>query len=467
MKGAVWLILLLLILTACGITVFMLGAFTDNVGTWSGLDSESNPHDDIGETQPSSDGENGSSDGVNPTGSQEGEEIKNSTPSGNEENDSNDVDTPSDIEGSNDGGENQASNGDTSTPAETIEEEIHNKIASMTLKEKVAQLFIITPEALTGYKKVTEAGDVTKQALSQYPVGGLIYFSQNLVNEKQVKELLSTTAEYGKEINGLPLFLSVDEEGGTVARIANNEAFSVAKTGDMAEIGAKEDYNAAYQVGVTIGSYLSDLGFNLDYAPVADVYSNPENQIVKKRSFGSNPEVVSKMDKLVLQGLKEQQVWGVYKHFPGHGSTVGDTHEGYSYTDKTLEELLSDELLPFIDGISEGIEFIMVGHISAPNIIGDETPSSLSYHMITEILREQLGYDGVVMTDALNMNAIQNQYSPAEAAVMTIEAGADILLMPANFEEAYQGVLAAVENGTITETRIDASLKRILKIKLS
>lgn len=345
------------------------------------------------------------------------------------------------------------------------QDEIEEYLSQMTLEEKVAQLFIITPEALTGYSTVTAAGEVTKEALAQYPVGGLIYFTPNLTQEEQVKTMLEKTQEYAMELNGLPLFLSVDEEGGTVARIANNAAFDVTKVGDMATIGEKKDYDLAYQAGVTIGSYLKKLGFNLDYAPDADVYSNPANEIVKRRSFGSDPELVSAMDLLVLKGLQEQGIYGVYKHFPGHGSTVGDTHEGYAYTEETLDEMMADEIIPFQDAIGQQLEFIMVGHISAPNIIADETPSSLSSIMITDILRGRLGFDGIVMTDALNMKAVQGQYSSAEAAILTIQAGTDILLMPENFKEAYDGVLEAVKSGKLSEERIDESVKRILKVK--
>ncbi len=187
---------------------------------------------------------------------------------------------------------------------------------------------------------------------------------------------------------------------------------------------------------------------------------------MKQRSYGSDPNIVSQMVQENLKGLQKHRVYGCVKHFPGHGATKGDTHEGYAYTDKTWEELSEEDMIPFKDSIAWGVDFVMVGHISLPNVSGDDVPASLSSHMISNLLREELGYDGIVLTDALNMGAITQKYTSSQAAVGTILAGSDMILMPDDFASAYKGVLEAVRDGTITEERLDESLVRILRVKL-
>ncbi len=348
---------------------------------------------------------------------------------------------------------------------ELLQEQIEATLANMTLEEKVAQLFVVTPEALTGYETVTAAGDATREAIQAYPVGGLIYFQKNLQSPEQVKEMLANTRLYYKEAGCPAPFLSVDEEGGSVSRIAKQSAFGAERMPDMRVIGENGNLKEANRVGTVIGSYLSELGFNLDFAPVADVLTNSENEVVKKRSFGSDPELVAEMSMAVAWGLESQGVYASLKHYPGHGATKSDSHKGYAYTDKTLEELLDAELIPFQKGIEEGIQFIMVAHICVPTITEESIPCSLSKQMITEVLREQLGYEGIVITDALNMGAISQEYSAQEASKKALEAGVDLLLMPADFTSAYEGILTAVESGEITEERIDASVRRILRAK--
>ncbi len=346
-----------------------------------------------------------------------------------------------------------------------IQAQVQAILDSMTLEEKVCQLFMITPEALTGVGTATQAGEATKQALNQYPVGGLIYFGQNLIGPDQTRTMLTNTARYAQERCGFPIFLSVDEEGGQVARIGSNPAFGTETFGNMSELGARGDTQEAYQAGVKIGAYLRDLGFNMDAAPDVDVLTNPNNEVVRYRSFGSDPELVAQMGAAQLQGLNEQGIIGMYKHFPGHGGTAEDSHAGYASAAETLEELKAQALVPFQDGIDQGIRVIMVSHISCPNVTGDNTPATLSSMLITDVLREQMGFDGMVITDALNMGAITDQYSPDQAAVAALNAGADMLLMPADFQTAYQGVLQAVADGTVTEERIDESVARILTVK--
>ena len=346
------------------------------------------------------------------------------------------------------------------------EMKIDRVLDSMTLEEKVNQLFMITPEALTGVGTVIQAGDGTREALAEHPVGGLIYFAQNLKDPDQTRTMLENTQEYASARSGFPIFLSVDEEGGQVARVGSNPAFGVPEIGNMSEVGAGGDTQEAYETGSTIGAYLKDLGFNMDAAPDADVLTNPANEVVKYRSFGSDPDLVSRMAAAELKGLNDQGIIGMYKHFPGHGGTTADSHEGYVYVEENLEELKSGALVPFQDGADNGLRVIMVSHIACPEVTGDNTPATLSRQLVTDLLREDMGFDGLVITDALNMGAITEQYSSGEAAVAALNAGVDMLLMPADFQAAYDGVMAALENGELTEERIDESVRRILEIKL-
>ena len=345
-------------------------------------------------------------------------------------------------------------------------EEIQQILENMTLEEKVCQLFIITPEQLTGVDTAVQAGDATREAYENCPVGGLVYFAKNLQNPEQTKTMLENTARYAKERIGLPVFLTVDEEGGQVTRVAGNPAFDVPEFPNLSEIGAAGDTDEAYELGEQIGSYLKELGFNMDMAPVADVLTNPENTVVKERAFSSDPETAGRMALAEWRGLKSQGILGVYKHFPGHGGTAGDSHNGYAYVDDTLEELKSGALIPFQEGIDAGISVIMAGHISCPQVTGDDTPATMSYTLISEILRGDMGFDGIVVTDALNMGAVTEQYTSGEAALTALNAGADLLLMPEDFQDAYQAVLQAAENGELSEARIDESAERILRVKI-
>lgn len=352
---------------------------------------------------------------------------------------------------------------ETDVPSEDIDKRVEEILGQMTLEEKVYQMFVVTPEALTGYDEVTESTDITKGKLREYPVGGLIYFAKNLVDVQQTKRMLNNTTASALELQGVPIFLCVDEEGGRVVRVANNKKFSVQNVGAMQDISSKEE---AYAAGETIGEYLSDLGFNVNFAPDADVITNENNTAIGDRSFGTDASLVSEYAIAYSDGLHSQDILSTFKHFPGHGATEGDTHDGFAYTEKTYEELMQSELVPFTKAQEAGVDMVMVAHISVPNVTGDNTPCTLSYKMITEILRGDLGYDGLVITDGMNMGAITEKYSSKEATVKAISAGVDLVLMPEDFHSAVEGVLEAVEQGEITEDRINESVRRILKTKL-
>ncbi len=345
------------------------------------------------------------------------------------------------------------------TDEELLDEIVDACISEMSLEDKVAGLFIVTPEALTGVDKAVRAGDGTKEALEKYPVGGLIYFKQNIQSKDQITEMLANTVSMSK----YPIFLAVDEEGASVARVA--DALGLEEADSAADMGATGDANNAYNTYKEIGTYLTEYGFNLNFAPVADVLTDPDNDAIGERSFGSDPVIVSSMVSSSVTALEEVGVTACMKHFPGQGDADGDTHEGLASSDRTLEEIKETELKPFAAGMEAGAQMIMVGHFTVPAIDEDNTPASLSKKVITDLLREEMGYNGVVITDALNMSAISEYYDSAQACIMAFKAGADMVLMPEDFEAAYEGVLAAVKDGTISEARINDSLRRVYRIK--
>ncbi len=350
----------------------------------------------------------------------------------------------------------------TQPPVQSIEQKVEDKLASMTLKEKVYQMMIVLPEQLTGSSNVTVADIETKTALEKYPVGGVIYFANNLITPSQTKAMISNTLRYGKEVNGLPLFMCIDEEGGRVARIGNNSAFGVVTFPNAGLLTSDAQAGIA---GDTIGAYLKEYGFNVDFAPDADVLTNPVNSVIGERSFSSDPFVVTRRALAFAKGLKNNGVLATYKHFPGHGATEGDTHEGFAYTNKTLEQLKVSELMPFESAAQNNIDFIMTAHISVPNVVGDNTPTSLSYKMVTTVLREQIGYSGLIVTDSLRMGAVTKVYTDKEIAVMAVQAGNDILLMPKDMEASANAIIDAVENKKIKLESINESVKKILKVK--
>ncbi len=345
-----------------------------------------------------------------------------------------------------------------------LDQLVSERMKNMTLEEKVLQMFVVSPEALTGVSGVTMAGETTKAAIDRTPVGGILYMAENLQSREQVTELLANTQQYSMERIALPMFLCVDEEGGSVRRVNGRGIIEADEIPSMSLVGSEEE---ARRYGAEMGRYLSLLGFNVDFAPVADTLTNSGNQVVQDRSFGADPYKVASMSVAVMEGLHEYNVAATFKHFPGHGSTAEDTHAGAGVSYQTMDDLLSCDLIPFQAGVDNGTDLIMVGHISLPEVTGDNTPATLSYPVITGILRDTMGYDGLVITDALQMGAITQSYSSADAAVRAVKAGNDLLLYPADFSSAFYGVLDAVQTGDISEERIDESVRRIVRKKIS
>ncbi len=347
----------------------------------------------------------------------------------------------------------------TATPTQNP---LNKTLNQMTVEEKVAQLFIIFPEALIQETRVvTQVDQEMRNFLKEYPVGGIILFLANVDTPSQLTAFthdLQAASKY-------PLLIAMDEEGGRVAKIANNPNFTVPKYPTILEIGQRNNPALAKELGYNIGKYLKTYGVNYNLAPVADVLTNPENTVVGDRSFGSDPHMVAQMVTQTIAGLQEQGVGTCAKHFPGHGDTVQDTHKEGVIAPKTWAEMLACELIPFQAAMGQGVHSIMVGHTTTPNVTSDGLPNSLSYEMVTERLRKELGYIGLIITDALNMGAITNYYTSGDAAVKAFLAGCDILLMPKNFQEAYQGILNAVRDGRISEARLNESVLRILALK--
>ncbi|MBR6194657.1 MAG: glycoside hydrolase [Prevotella sp.] len=362
--------------------------------------------------------------------------------------------------------------------APTPVDEVEAQLQKMTLREKVGQMFYVRPECLDTTihfnlpSGIDESADdireIKLQAVNatmkgvneKYPVGGIILYAHNIKDEAQLAQFIPEI----RALKGSPL-LCIDEEGGRVARIANNDNFNEKKYESMGAIGATGDPQNAYECGNTIGTYLRRYGFDIDFAPVADVNTNPENIVIGQRAFSDDPAVAAPMVTNYLQGLKDAGVTGCIKHFPGHGDTKADTHFGYAQSMKTWDEMLGCEMTTFKAGIAWGCQLIMTAHIAAPNVTGSDVPSTMSPVILQDKLRGELGYQNIIITDAMEMGAITQQYNCAEATVGCIQAGVDIVLGPQNFVQAFDAVIAAVNNGTITEERINQSVRRILKLK--
>jgi len=232
----------------------------------------------------------------------------------------------------------------------------------------------------------------------------------------------------------------------------------------MGSYGQKGDPSAVYQAGTAIADELTGLGFNMDFAPVADVAEN-SSSVIGSRSFGTDPKLCASLVSVMVKSLTDGKIVSCLKHFPGYGSATGDDHKGSASVTKTLDELESVDFLPFQAGISDGVPFVLVSHLSVPSVTGDDTPSDLSSKIVTDLLRTELGFTGVIVTDSQQMESITDVYSSGDAAVAALQAGADMVLMPQDLAAAVSGVQDAVSSGKLTESRINESVLRILTVK--
>ena len=336
----------------------------------------------------------------------------------------------------------------------TEEEWVNNTLDSLTLEEKIGQMMIV-------FYTSSSVDNTLQSALTDIKPGGFILFKENITTYEKTLNFIKEV----KKTADIPMFISIDQEGGNVQRLLSLKDLSVSNIPYMNYVGNSNDVSVAYDVGKVIAEELRVFGINMDFAPVIDVYSNLENTVIGKRSFGNDSTLVSKMGIHLAKGLLENGVIPVYKHFPGHGNTSVDSHYVLPIVDKTKDELYSLDLIPFIEAINNGAEVIMIGHLAVPSITGNNVPASLSKELVTGLLKEELGYNGLVVTDALNMGALTKYYSQEEVYVKAIEAGVDILLMPSSSRKALSAIKNAISEGVISVERIDESVRKILRLK--
>lgn len=339
---------------------------------------------------------------------------------------------------------------------------IEEYIKGMSLHDKVCQLFIVTPEELqSSSKKIQTADEKTENALKKYPVGGVVYFSKNIKSAKQIKKMLKQTKAYAAEHSNIPLFTAVDEEGGTVARCAQNAGttkfepmYTYRKSGE----------ETAYSNAKTIAEDISGLGFNLNFAPVADTWSNKYSYVIGERAYSSDYEQTAELVSSAVQGFSDGGVCCTLKHFPGLGDASVDPHYEIPYISREKSQFRKYEYVAFQDGINAGADMVMMGHLIASEIDA-KNPASLSKKIIQDELRDYLGYEGVIITDSLEMDSVTDKYSCGKLAVKAFKAGNDMLLMPENLHDAVHAIKQAVKDGDISEEELDERVARILTLK--
>lgn len=350
-------------------------------------------------------------------------------------------------------------NTEPTTPVE-VEDPLTAKVDeilnSMTLEEKIGQLFILD---IRGY---TALNNKLTDFLTTFKPSGVILFSNNIKNNEQVVKLISDL----QNTSNIPMFIAVDEEGGIVSRLGKEKNVNVTHLPPALTVGNKKNPILAYNTGKILGRELRALGFNMDMAPVADVNTNPNNPVIGNRTYSADPYIAGLMVLNVVKGFKEENIISVIKHFPGHGDTNTDSHLGTVVSPHNRERLDQIEFIPFKMGIDAGVDVIMTAHMTMSGISNTPLPATLNPEIITNILREDLGFNGIVMTDALDMGAITKNFSSADTAILAIKAGVDILLIPQNPQRAFDSLLNNIKNGDITENRINESVRRIIELKI-
>ncbi len=341
------------------------------------------------------------------------------------------------------------------SPEEQLDEYIDTVLAGMTLEEKVAGLFITSPEELTGVATATRAGESTKTAIQKMPVGGLVYYRKNMQSKEQLTEMLTNISGYSK----YPLFLAVNE-GGDSSSSVQNSAISVPDVTKPGEIKSAEE---AYALGSTIGGYLAELKFNVSFAPTADILYEA-NSPVADYCFGGDSATNSQFVSEFVRGLEEKGVSAAVKTFPGTAYLTASTTQGTVGTERDRDSYEPD-IQVFKAGIEAGADFVMVSNIVASELSGGMDPCSMSSTVVTGILRNELQYDGIIITEPMNVKAITDYYSAAEAAVAALKAGCDMILLPEDLKEAYEGILTGIIDGSVAQERINDSLKRVYRVK--
>lgn len=357
-----------------------------------------------------------------------------------------------------------------------VQDQATKMLNNMSVEEKVGQLFSIRPEALVKeftsaeIENLSDADGLTKvtddiiATMNKYHLGGLTLFSKNIIDPNQTLQLINNFQSNSK----IKMFISVDEEGGIVSRIASNKAFHEKNAeGGMKAVGKTGDPQNAFKAADNIGGFLSKYGFNVDFAPVCDVDPELPGKNTKGRSFSKDPNVTADFVEQYIKGLHNHKIMGTMKHFPGDGYAQGDTHKKTVYVDKTWEELKQCDLIPFERAISAGCDFAMIGHCNFPKVTTEDVPASLSKEIITDKLKGELGFKGIVVTDALAMKAVSDVYKSDEACIKALNAGVDVLLMPEDFPLAYNGVVKAVNDGRISMDNLNDHVYRVLSAKIA
>lgn len=345
----------------------------------------------------------------------------------------------------------------TAKPAATPvpQDPLLDRIAKLTLDQKIGQMVLV---GLEGTSMQAHA----REMIDTYKVTGFILYKDNITGSAQTRALLTQLKEQNRA-NPFPLWLSVDQEGGRVDRFPAEYV----KIPTMHEVGKTNKPAYSNLIGQALGEEVRSLGFNMDFAPVLDVNNNPNNPVIGDRSFGATPDVVIQHGIQVLKGIQSKQVVPVVKHFPGHGDTSVDSHLELPVIPKSLDALRAFELKPFAEAIRQQADAVMVGHLLLPKL--DETnPATLSPKVITDLLRGELKFDGVVITDDMTMGGITKHAGIGDAAVRSVQAGSDILLVGHDYEQqkaVLQALKGAVQNGTLSEKRLEASIYRIAKLK--
>ena len=335
--------------------------------------------------------------------------------------------------------------------------EIDTMIAEMTIEEKVGQLIMVGFEG-------TQPNETIETHIRERFVGGVVLFSRNIETPQQTAELTNQLQRLAEmTTRQIPLFIGIDQEGGWVIRLREG---ATVLPGNMA-LGATDSTELAERAGEVTAVELAAVGVNLNFAPVMDVNNNPQNPVIDRRSFGESPELVSRLGVAYIHGLQGNGVLGTAKHFPGHGDTTVDSHFDLPTVNHNRERIHALELHPFRAAIDADVAAIMTAHIVYPTFDADR-PATLSPAILTDLLRKELGFDGLIITDDMEMKAIDDRYRSGEAAVMAVEAGADIVMVlwtPVKQLEVFDAMLSAVKSGRISQARLDQSVKRILKSK--
>lgn len=331
----------------------------------------------------------------------------------------------------------------------SIEEKVNYKMDNLSIDEKIAQMLIV-------YYIGDEYDENLSNIIKEVKPGGFILMSDNITTYDRTLNF----------VKGMKKGITDDEEGGSVQRIKGIRDISVTDIPYMYYLGQTKDKNLAYKVGEIIANELRTIGVNLTYAPVMDIYSNPNNTVIGKRSFGSDPNTVYDMATSLKNGIEDNLVNTCIKHFPGHGDTETDSHFEIPIINKTLDELENSDLLPFIKSIND-TNMIMVGHIALPKITNSSIPASLSKEIVTDLLKNKYNYKGLVITDALNMRSLTDNYSDKEIYTMAINAGVDLLLMPNGSKNAIKYIKEAIDDEEIDINTINESVRKILTYKYS